>query len=78
MMGVGSGCVAAVAAYRSSQNAQNFVLSLVVSLFLTALMGTRFIQSGKFMPAGMVAVLSLVMALRYGYRAIGTTNNKTE
>ena len=31
-------------------------------------MGSRALSSGKFMPAGMVAILSLGMMARYGMR----------
>jgi len=32
------------------------------------------VNSGKIMPAGMVAALSLAMVIRYGLRAAGVTN----
>ena len=35
-------------------------------------MGSRALSSGKFMPAGMVAILSLGMMARYGMRYLNT------
>lgn len=40
-------------------------VQLVVSLVLLAVMGQRFASSGKVMPAGIVAALSLGMAVAY-------------
>ena len=41
------------------------VIQLVVALAVLALMGYRFNDTGKLMPAGLVAVLSFIMALFY-------------
>jgi uncharacterized membrane protein (UPF0136 family) len=39
--------------------------SLVISLMLLGVMGIRFQKTGKFMPAGLVAVVSLAMSTFY-------------
>eukprot|EP00088_Acartia_fossae_P064821 TRINITY_DN79846_c0_g1_i1.p2 TRINITY_DN79846_c0_g1~~TRINITY_DN79846_c0_g1_i1.p2 ORF type:complete len:109 (+),score=16.67 TRINITY_DN79846_c0_g1_i1:36-362(+) len=75
-MGLGAGGLAGLAAYRSSVSSSNWGLSLFVSIALSALMGFRFAQSGKFMPAGLVAGLSVLMLLRYGYRALTSKKEK--
>ncbi|CAH1253623.1 TMEM14C [Branchiostoma lanceolatum] len=73
-MSLGAGLVfgglMGVGAYQTSLNPNNYMLSLATSGVLTAVMGSRFINSGKFMPAGLVAGLSLLMVARFGYRAI--------
>jgi uncharacterized membrane protein (UPF0136 family) len=49
--------------YSAHRNDTKSLLYLAVAL--TALMGIRFGMSGKFMPAGLVSILSLLMAIRY-------------
>ncbi|EEB16702.1 transmembrane protein 14C, putative [Pediculus humanus corporis] len=56
-------------AYQLTKNANSYQLSLGASLFLTVIMGYRFVNSGKIMPAGVVAGLSLINVLRLSYRA---------
>lgn len=41
---------------------------------LTGAMGTRFLKSGKFMPAGLVATVGLMTALYNGKKAIDWSN----
>merc|ERR1712037_754560 len=72
-MGVIAGSLAGFGAYQTSVNPNNYILSLLVSAGLTALMGYRFVNSGKFMPAGLVLALSLAMVARYGLRMAGLT-----
>lgn len=62
------GGAAAFGAMQTSRNPSNYFVILGTSLFLGCLMGYRFSNSGKFMPAGLVASLSLMMVARYGYR----------
>uniref|UniRef100_A0AAF5Q0C6 Transmembrane protein 14C n=1 Tax=Wuchereria bancrofti TaxID=6293 RepID=A0AAF5Q0C6_WUCBA len=42
----------------------NNPMLLAISSGLTLIMGSRFIQSGKVMPSGIVAILSLGMVIR--------------
>uniref|UniRef100_A0A7E4VG82 Transmembrane protein 14C n=1 Tax=Panagrellus redivivus TaxID=6233 RepID=A0A7E4VG82_PANRE len=57
--GVGSGLIAGFGAYTG-----NYHLLFGISLLLAGLMTYRFANSGKFMPAGLVAILSFLMLLR--------------
>ncbi|WVQ74089.1 hypothetical protein IAR50_003674 [Cryptococcus sp. DSM 104548] len=63
--GVGSGLTAAYGASRVSQNRFDAYPSFIVSSLLLALMSWRLFKTRKFMPAGLVVILSLVMAGRY-------------
>ncbi|XP_041359710.1 transmembrane protein 14C-like [Gigantopelta aegis] len=67
-MGLASGVLMGFGAYQTSNDPKNVVVSLAVTGVLTVVMGARFYNSGKFMPAGLVATLSLLMLLRCGYR----------
>ncbi|XP_013796998.1 transmembrane protein 14C-like isoform X1 [Apteryx mantelli] len=49
------GSFAGLGAYQLSQDPNNVWISLITSGTLTAVMGTRFYNSGKFMPAGLIA-----------------------
>lgn len=42
-------------------------LVVVAAAVLTAVMGKRFMKSGKIMPAGVVTILSVFILLRYAY-----------
>jgi uncharacterized membrane protein (UPF0136 family) len=44
-------------AYQTSQNPNNYLLLLGTSVALGGLMGYRFYNSRKFMPAGLVTIL---------------------
>ncbi|TRY75332.1 hypothetical protein TCAL_01351 [Tigriopus californicus] len=68
MAGVVCGGLLGFGAYQTSQNPNNYYLSLGVAGVMTGVMGSRFLNSGKIMPAGLVAVLSLAMVVRYGLR----------
>jgi len=68
--GVICGSVMLYGAYQMGQNPKNYYLSLATSGLLTGVMGKRFYSSGKFMPAGLVAALSLLMVVRLGYVAV--------
>jgi uncharacterized membrane protein (UPF0136 family) len=61
-------------AYQTSVNPRNYYLTLGTSIALGALMGYRAINSGKFMPAGLIASLSALMVLRFTVRYFTDTN----
>ena len=62
------GSVALVGAYQASVNPRNILTILLTSGALLVVMGTRFYNSGKFMPAGLVALLSLIQFGRMAFR----------
>ncbi|KAJ8033965.1 Transmembrane protein 14C [Holothuria leucospilota] len=62
------GGAAAFGAMQTSKNPANYMIILGTSFALSCLMGYRYANSGKFMPAGLVAALSLMMVIRYGSR----------
>ncbi|XP_022645290.1 transmembrane protein 14C-like [Varroa destructor] len=62
--GVTFGSLAALGAYQMSADPARYQSLLVVSCILAALMGYRYTNSGKFMPAGLVASLSIATAVR--------------
>jgi len=64
-MGLLFGAVLAYGAYQTSQNSNNYFVGLGGSAILAGIMGNRFYHSGKFMPAGLVAAVSVGMVLRY-------------
>ncbi|KAK9703750.1 hypothetical protein K7432_010571 [Basidiobolus ranarum] len=66
LSGVTFGGVMAYSATRVSENPQDVYWALITSVSLLTLMGYRFSQSKKFMPAGLVSILSLIMSVRYG------------
>ena len=59
--GVLFGGIAAFGAYKN-----NLPIGLVTSASLLGVMGYRFMKTGKIMPAGVVAGLSLIQAIRLG------------
>ncbi|XP_018393036.1 PREDICTED: transmembrane protein 14C [Cyphomyrmex costatus] len=58
------GSVLGYGAYQTSQDPTNVTVFLGTSTALGSLMGYRFYNSGKIMPAGAIAVLSAVMIVR--------------
>ncbi|CAO3699663.1 unnamed protein product [Rhizopus stolonifer] len=64
------GILAAFGAYQVSQDPKNVTLALVVSFILLLVMGKRFYNGRKFMPAGLVSILSILMVLRYATRLL--------
>ncbi|OQR69805.1 transmembrane protein 14C isoform 1 [Tropilaelaps mercedesae] len=62
--GLTFGSLAAVGACQLSVDPARYQSLLVVSCILATLMGYRFANSGKFIPAGLVATLSIATALR--------------
>lgn len=65
-------------AVEASRDPANFTVQLAATSILTGVMGYRFYNSGKIMPAGVVTILSIAMLLRTGARATGlVTNTRT-
>jgi len=64
LMGLLFGGLSAFGAYQTSQDPANFWILLGSSGFLGGMMGYRAFMSGKFMPAGLVASLSILMVIR--------------
>merc|ERR1711915_91962 len=69
------GSVLGYGAYQLSENPSNYYLTLGTSTVLGGMMGMRFLNSGKFMPPGLIALLSLAMVARLGARAAGLTSS---
>ncbi|XP_031549808.1 transmembrane protein 14C-like [Actinia tenebrosa] len=69
-MGLGFGGIAAFGAVQTSRDPKNVWVLLVSSMILAGAMGSRAVRSGKFMPAGFIATLSLAEAARMGYRLL--------
>ncbi|XP_054274926.1 transmembrane protein 14C-like [Macrosteles quadrilineatus] len=65
------GSVLGFGAYQTSQNPNNYYTLLGTSTVLGGVMGARFYNSGRFMPAGLITVLSVMMICRLGVRALG-------
>lgn len=63
--GVGSGIAATYGANRVSKDRSDVIPSLTVSAVLLTLMSWRLYKTRKFMPAGLVMALSLLMTVRY-------------
>ncbi|NXD35325.1 TM14C protein, partial [Copsychus sechellarum] len=70
------GSLAGLGAYQVSQNPNNIWISLVTSGALTAIMGTRFYHSRKFMPAGLIAGVSLLMVGRLALKMLEKPQEK--
>lgn len=58
------GTLAALGASQLSSDPTRYHTLLVVSSILATLMGYKFVKSGKFMSAGLVATLSIATVLR--------------
>lgn len=65
------GSLAAYSAYQTSQRPRDVLLGIATAGTLLGFMGFRFYNSGKFMPAGLVALLSLGQVARLGMRTLG-------
>ncbi|XP_032420877.1 transmembrane protein 14C-like [Xiphophorus hellerii] len=62
--GIVFGLAAAVGVYLTSQNPRNVWLSLGTAGTLAVVMGLRFVNSWKFMPAGLMTLASVLMLTR--------------
>uniref|UniRef100_A0A8C2RS22 Transmembrane protein 14C n=1 Tax=Capra hircus TaxID=9925 RepID=A0A8C2RS22_CAPHI len=65
------GGLAGLGSYQLSQDPKNVWLFLVTSGTLAGIMGMRFYNSRKFMPAGLIAGASLLMVVKLGISALG-------
>jgi len=68
LSGLAFGLIACFGAYQSSNNFKNFHVALIASLILFLVMGSRYYNSGKVMPAGFMCVLSFFQTIRLGLR----------
>ncbi|KAK0133689.1 Transmembrane protein 14C [Merluccius polli] len=64
MAGLVFGGLSAYGALKISMDVQDTSLSLLSSAVLAVVMGMRFRNSGKLMPAGLMALLSFLMVVR--------------
>ncbi|KAM9308621.1 transmembrane protein 14C [Gastrophryne carolinensis] len=69
------GGLAGLGAYQMSQDSKNILLSLIASGTLAGVMGYRFYNSGKLMPAGIIAGASLLMLGRLGLKMLEKPHN---
>uniref|UniRef100_A0A3Q0T292 Transmembrane protein 14C n=1 Tax=Amphilophus citrinellus TaxID=61819 RepID=A0A3Q0T292_AMPCI len=58
------GMLAAVGAYLTSENPRNVWLSVVTAGTLCVVMGLRFLASWKFIPAGLMTLVSLLILVK--------------
>lgn len=66
LSGLGSGVALATAWYISLQNPTvGLALAAVIALALLVVFALRFRATGKFMPAGLLAIVSLVMTVLF-------------
>lgn len=71
------GSALAYGAWQVSQDPSNYSLQLATSSILAGVMGYRFYNSGKIMPAGAVCALSVAMIIRVALNAV-TAPSKTD
>lgn len=67
--GVLFGGALALGAWQVSHNPSNYSLQLATSAILAGIMGYRFYNTGKAMPAGMICAMSLAMIVRIAMKA---------
>ncbi|GAA5836087.1 hypothetical protein JCM9279_002189 [Rhodotorula babjevae] len=68
--GSGSGALLGYGVQLQRANPANVQLLVSVSALLAMVMGMRFIRGRKFMPAGLVTLLSLALTYRFGQRLL--------
>ncbi|XP_058791696.1 transmembrane protein 14C [Phymastichus coffea] len=69
------GSILGYGAFLSSQNEQNYGVILGSSAALGGLMGYRFYNTGKVMPAGLIATVSAIMVIRYSMRMFSSASS---
>nr|XP_033791696.1 transmembrane protein 14A [Geotrypetes seraphini] len=62
--GLSFGALAGYGAYRVTYDPRDVKISLYAAIILATVMGIRYKNSKKLMPAGMIALLSIFMILR--------------
>lgn len=67
------GSALAYGAYEVSKDPSNYSVQLATSSILAGIMGYRFYNTGKIMPAGVVCLLSVAMIVRIAGKATGIT-----
>ena len=75
LKGLSFGAIIGFGAHQTSQNPSNFHLSMLVAAILAGIMGKRWVSGGVFMPAGLVAGISLLMFTRYALRWVEISNS---
>ncbi|XP_011496513.1 PREDICTED: transmembrane protein 14C [Ceratosolen solmsi marchali] len=65
-------------AYRTTQDPQNYGIALGTNLILSGMMGYRFLNTGKVMPAGIITVISTFMVIRYSSRIFTSSSIKVQ
>ncbi|EFJ13932.1 hypothetical protein SELMODRAFT_229065 [Selaginella moellendorffii] len=80
--GVGAGILLLVAGkislsayHKGSNSLLSQILQTVIALSVSWVMGERFLDTGKVMPAGMVAAISVIMSLFYAYKLASGGNH---
>lgn len=68
------GSALAYGAWQVSQDPANYSTQLAASSILAGVMGYRFYNSGKIMPAGLVCAISVAMIVRIGFNAVTAPN----
>ncbi|XP_024137905.1 transmembrane protein 14C [Oryzias melastigma] len=71
------GLLAALGAYRTSQNPRNVLVSFGAAGTLAVVMGLRFLSSGKFMPAGLMTLTSGLMLVKIIFGMLKKKSNST-
>ncbi|CAK9805611.1 Transmembrane protein 14 homolog [Anthophora plagiata] len=72
------GSVLGYGAYQTSQDPSNIKLSIATTMVLGGIMGFRYYNSGKIMPAGMLTLLSAVMLVKTVVRSFTAVPMKTQ
>lgn len=68
------GTALAYGAWQVSQDPSNYSAQLATSSILAGVMGYRFYNSGKIMPAGVVCAISVAMIVRIAFNAVTAPN----
>ncbi|CAG4939477.1 unnamed protein product [Colias eurytheme] len=71
--GIIFGSILGVGAYQLSQDSSNYTLMLGTTTALGGLMGYRYYNGRKFMPAGLMFVLSVGMLTKLLVKNVGTS-----